>query len=389
MRFRICVYLSLFIGISNLEAQEGTQKNQVKVAIKAEETFDKLLKEEILLEYEEKKDSFLNKIVSFFRRSAEDHSTQTEDRSSAEWLWIRVQHTNSGIGLLSGPVIFTQLPTRSTEELSPGGTGGGIDLDEEVEALKPRSLKELAASYAALRADTTWLGRYKDVCSSSNINPYTKNWSDFKDTLNIELYNPLKTLVWHMPLPKMVVTSDFGMRRYRWHYGIDIRLHRGDSVQSSFYGIVRLSGYQRRGFGHYIVVHHYNGLETIYSHLSKRLVKAGEIVRAGDAIGLGGNTGRSTAPHLHFEVRYEGLPINPNELFDFEKSRIRARNFRLTPHQFSYLKQAKSIQFHRVRRGQTLSHISRYYGVSISRLCRLNHISRRSIVRIGQKIRVR
>ena len=387
MRFRVCLYLvGLLIGVGSLKAQNTQEAERVGLNdLPSEEP------EEILYE-EEKVRSFFDRVVNFlfFRQRVSHYSVGFEERSSAEWTWIRAQRTNSGIGLLSGPVVLTQsLKQRSKEELSPGGMGGGMDLDEEAEGAKKHTPKDLSASYAALRADTTWLSRYREVCHSSSINPYKVKWKNFSDTLSIELYNPLKTLSWRMPLPKMVVTSDFGMRRHRWHYGIDIRLERGDSVCSAFYGIVRLSNYQRRGFGHYVVVHHYNGLETIYAHLSKRLVKEGEIIRAGDVIGLGGSTGRSSAPHLHLEVRYEGLPINPNEIFDFEKGCIRVKDYMLTPGKFAYIRQAKSVRFHRVRRGQTLSHISRYYGVSVSRLCRLNRISRRSIIRVGQRIRIR
>ena len=362
MRFRVYAYLlCTFVYIGTVQAQE--------------------------IEKEQDKKSFLQQLFSFFHKSESSSVEQIKQRPSMSWQWERSVHSDSKIGLLSGPVVL--LP--STRPLSPGGTGGGVDLDEEAEESKEKDVLKKTPEdiYAELRADTSWLVRYKEVCHSASINPYTKKWEDFDDTLHLELYNPLRTLEWSAPLAEMVITSDFGTRRYRWHYGVDARLERGDSVQSAFYGVVRLASYQRRGFGHYVVVHHYNGLETIYGHLSKRLVRPGDIVRAGDAIGLGGSTGRSSAPHLHFELRYEGLPVNPNEIFDFEANTIRSKNYTISPTQFTYLKRAKSIRFHRVRRGQTLSHISQYYGVSIRRLCRLNRISRKSIIRVGQRIRIR
>ena len=89
-------------------------------------------------------------------------------------------------------------------------------------------------------------------------------------------------------------------------------------MRVAFDGKIRLTKFERRGYGYYVVVRHTNGMETVYGHLSKFLVKPNQIVKAGDPIALGGNTGRSTGPHLHFETRYLGLAINPTELIDFE-----------------------------------------------------------------------
>lgn len=111
-----------------------------------------------------------------------------------------------------------------------------------------------------------------------------------------------------MPTPSRVVTSNFGYRASfgRQHKGMDIKVYIGDSIRSAFSGRVRIVRYEGGGYGKYIVIRHNNGLETIYGHLSKQLVTEGEEVRAGDVIGLGGNTGRSTGSHLHFETRLCG-----------------------------------------------------------------------------------
>ncbi len=116
------------------------------------------------------------------------------------------------------------------------------------------------------------------------------------------------------------LTSPYGWRpRFgRMHRGVDLNLHVGDSVVSAFDGKVRLVKYEARGYGHYIVVRHDNGLETVYGHLSRTLVKPGQRVRAGQLIAKGGNTGRSTGPHLHFETRFMGLAVNPEAIIDFE-----------------------------------------------------------------------
>ncbi|MCM1522618.1 MAG: M23 family metallopeptidase [Muribaculaceae bacterium] len=116
------------------------------------------------------------------------------------------------------------------------------------------------------------------------------------------------------------VTSNYGYRaRFRRnHYGTDLKLNIGDTVRAAFSGKVRLTKYERKGYGYYVVIRHPNGMETVYGHLSRFLVKPNQTVKAGEPIALGGNTGRSTGPHLHFEARYLGIPINPAAIFDFE-----------------------------------------------------------------------
>ena len=127
-----------------------------------------------------------------------------------------------------------------------------------------------------------------------------------------------------MPTPSRVITSNFGPRWRRQHKGLDIKVYVGDTIRSAFSGMVRMVKYEAAGYGKYIVIRHDNGLETIYGHLSKQLVKENQRVKAGDVIGLGGNTGRSTGSHLHFETRLLGQPINPAFMFDFEKQDVTA-----------------------------------------------------------------
>ena len=306
------------------------------------------------------------------------------------FLQLRTLKSLKDISHKSEPISSTSSERflRQSTELTPGGIGGGVSPEEQ--EVMSMSEEGFAHSYASLRADTSWLQGYYKLLDTPTVNPYQRKWKSFADTLNIVLFDSLRALGWAPPLNKKIhVTSDFGMRRYKWHYGVDLRLQYGDSVQNVFYGVVRLSKYQRRGFGNYVVIHHYNGLETIYAHLAKRLVQEGDIIQAGEVIGLGGNTGRSSGPHLHFEVRYEGLPLDPNELFAFENGVLQTKFYNITSEKFNYLQQATSILVHRVRRGETLSHLAQRYGVSISYLTRMNGISRRSMIRIGQKIRIR
>ncbi len=241
-----------------------------------------------------------------------------------------------------------------------------------------------------LMIDSVWvtIQEYYSVWSATKVNPYEMDGEKFADTLDIPLVYEKQNLEWCMPISGSEVTSPFGLRRWKWHYGDDIRVKIGDSIHVAFDGIVRLARYDRYGYGHYVLVRHYNGLETLYGHLKKRLVQVGDVVKAGDIIGLGGNTGRSTGPHLHFEMRYEGNAIDPKTVFDFENDTLKTDSLHITPETFAYLKEARKIRYHRVRSGDTLSHISYRYGVSISKICRLNGIRRTSILRIGQRLRI-
>ena len=125
-----------------------------------------------------------------------------------------------------------------------------------------------------------------------------------------------------MPTDSRLITSNFGARWGRQHKGLDIKVYIGDTIRAAFSGKVRVVRYEGRGYGKYVVIRHYNGLETIYGHMSKQLVTEDQEVRAGDPIGLGGNTGRSTGSHLHFETRLCGVALNPALMFDFRNQDV-------------------------------------------------------------------
>ncbi len=201
-----------------------------------------------------------------------------------------------------------------------------------------------------------------------------------------------------MPTTNTKITDIFGYRprRRRVHNGLDIKVQRGDTIRAAFDGKVRMASYQRRGYGHYIVIRHNNGIETVYAHLSKKLVLQDQNVKAGQPIGLGGNTGRSTGAHLHFETLLAGKNINPALMFDFEKQDVTGDfyTYRKGVYQDIDRKTGKIVEsaeplYHKVRRGESLSVIARKCGVSVNTLYRLNKLNSRSILRIGQRIRYR
>ena len=246
------------------------------------------------------------------------------------------------------------------------------------------------------------------------------------------------------------ITSKYGPRRRRMHKGIDLKVLKGDTIRAAFNGKVRIKAFERRGYGYYVVLRHPNGLETIYGHLSKILVEENQIVRAGETIGLGGNTGRSTGSHLHFEPRFLGQAINPAEIIDFENG---------VPHQDTYVfhnvkingrrsniytsssdrlgyhrcsagavasakagtskpaasasvkqtvkttvaadaaavasinqtsdagRQEATPVYHRVKSGDTLGAIAAKYGTTVSKLCELNGITKTTILKLGRSLR--
>lgn len=189
------------------------------------------------------------------------------------------------------------------------------------------------------------------------------------------------------------VTSKYGPRYRRMHRGIDLKVQTGDTIRAAFSGKVRIRNFERRGYGNYLVVRHPNGLETVYGHLSKFLVEVNDIVRAGDPIALGGNTGRSTGSHLHFETRFLGQALNPSEIIDFENGVPHQdlyvfRNVKINGRKSNiYTSSDNQLVYHRVRSGDNLGKIARMYGTTVNELCRLNGIKSTSTLRIGQSLR--
>lgn len=244
-------------------------------------------------------------------------------------------------------------------------------------------------------------------------NKYAHHATELPDSFLINLKH------FCMPTTSKVVTSNFGRRWGRMHKGIDVKVYIGDTIRAAFSGKVRIVRYEARGYGNYVVIRHYNGLETIYGHMSKHLVKENQIVKAGDPIGLGGNTGRSTGSHLHFETRLCGVALNPALMFDFRNQDVTGDTYmfhRDTYEDESLLankargksagddeqetaaasskKQEKrasassgDIRYHKVKRGETLSSIAKKRGTTVNKLCKLNHISKRQRIRPGQILR--
>lgn len=225
---------------------------------------------------------------------------------------------------------------------------------------------------------------YRYIWTDERVNPYGNMFDSLTEDVHISMAG------FRLPHPGYV-TSPYGWRRYRMHKGTDIKVQVGDSIRTAWDGQVRIVGWDPRGYGYYVVVRHDNGLETIYGHLSRPMADQYERIKAGDVIGLGGNTGRSTGSHLHFEIRYLGEAMNPANLINFSTGELINKDEYVIG--IKAIKQARAeaaaMKYHKVRQGDTLSAIAKKYGTTVRKLCQLNNIKESKILQIGQKLRVR
>lgn len=274
-----------------------------------------------------------------------------------------------------------------------------------------------------LYSDNTW--KYvKDGNLLKREAYFTEYWNDNPDAYGMD-YSllPDKITLWLVDSSseyccpyKTKVYSKFGVRHRRRHQGVDLPLTKGDPIAAAFDGKVRISKWSR-GYGNVVVIRHPNGLETFYGHLSERKVERGDWVEAGQIIGLGGSTGRSTGPHLHFETRYRGYAFDPEWLIDFETGTLRHGVFNLRKKYLSsasrYVPESEeeeeeiliaegedraeaerraaeeaAMKFHTIKSGDTLGAIARKYGTTVSQICKWNNITPKTTLRIGRKLRV-
>ncbi len=225
---------------------------------------------------------------------------------------------------------------------------------------------------------------YNFIWTDARVNPY----GNLFDQLNEDIRIPMAGF--RLPHPGYV-TSPYGMRRYRMHKGTDIKVQIGDSIHCAWDGQIRIVGWDPQGYGYYVVVRHDNGLETIYGHLSTPLVDEYQRIYAGEVLGLGGNTGRSTGSHLHWEIRYLGEAMNPAGFVDFATGQLKNKEEYVIGIKAMKQKKAEqaAMKYHKVKQGDTLSGIAKKYGTTVKRLCQLNGIKETKILQIGMKIRVR
>lgn len=240
-----------------------------------------------------------------------------------------------------------------------------------------------------------------DVCYTSDR---SNDLSKLKDTLWMCLLNDIEN-EFRVPVDGLV-TSRYGYRHGRYHNGIDLDLEVGDTVYAAWPGKIRYAKFNDGGFGNLVIIRHDNGLETFYAHLDKHLTVPNQVVKAGDPIGLGGNTGHSRGSHLHFEVRFYDSPMNPEEVIDFAAKKCKDEN--LMVHKGLFRPGAKpsdleehvtsstaasasagSRTFYKIRSGDTLGAIAAKNRTTVSKLCQLNGIRPTTVLQIGRSLRVR
>lgn len=250
----------------------------------------------------------------------------------------------------------------------------------------------------------------------TSINPYKVPLDSLPETWTLWLVDELSG--YHAPCDEGRISSNFGIRHGRRHQGMDLSMPTGSKLFATFDGKVRLATY-KNGYGYLVIIRHDNGMETFYGHMSQIDVKPGDVLRSGDVIGLSGNTGRSTGPHLHFECRYQGLAMDPARIIDFSNGNLKQRMVVLKSRYFDATsrydqdfdeefllveddakaleeykkKQAeaarKAMVWHTVRSGEVLGAIARKYHTTVANICRLNGIKNPNSVRAGRRIRVR
>lgn len=255
---------------------------------------------------------------------------------------------------------------------------------------------------------------FRKAWKTNELNPFRSKLEDLPYRVTLCLADSASRFC----CPRQVkVFSPFGWRRRRNHTGVDLPLATGTPVYAAFDGRVRCSMYNR-GYGNVVVIRHASGLETTYAHLKERNVQTGDYVSAGDVIGLGGSTGRSTGPHLHFETRYEGYAFDPQWLIDFETGTLRHGYFVLKRKYLSntsryypeseeeeeeiykteeedraeaerIAREMAAAQYHTVKSGDTLYGLAAKYHTTVGAICKLNGISASTPLRIGKKLRVK
>lgn len=317
-------------------------------------------------------------------------------------------------------MVFTipQIPLRAQIDEEEEETGDAEEHDGELDD-EPDSTFEEYLSTIGYYFDTTLIpaSNLYPVWDTKRIHVYDQDISQISDTTMVVLQDG-GDCFFHPPCFGYV-TSSFGYRQMRrrrkgrMHYGTDVKLYTGDPVYSTFDGVVRIAQYSS-SYGYVVVVRHYNGLETIYAHFSKLLTKPGMVVRAGDPIGLGGNTGRSYGSHLHFEIRFKGIAFDATRIIDFETGKLNSDTIYIDKSFFPHLSKTKSskskkskdkkdkkkkkgdkstekggAKYYTVRSGDTLSSIAVKHGTTITKICQLNGIKKNSILRPGKRLRVK
>lgn len=288
-------------------------------------------------------------------------------------------------------------------------SGEAIDtLDTEIAHIKVVLYNDNTWRYVKTEDHLMAQDVFNEYWDNTNSNPYKLETKDLPESWGLWLIDSDNQ--YHCPYQgKVYYRGKFGIRRGRRHNGVDIPLKTGDPIYSTFSGKVRIAK-RMGGYGNLVVIRHENGIETFHGHLSEIKVKEGDFVLAGDVIGLGGSTGRSTGPHLHFETRYKGFAFDPQWVIDFETGTLRRRMFVLKKKYFNIGSnweqdfddeekneeedkredaEKAAMKYYTIKSGDTLGKIAARNGTTVNAICRLNGIKPTTTLKIGRKIRIK
>lgn len=223
---------------------------------------------------------------------------------------------------------------------------------------------------------------------TKHVSPYSESLTKNDTSLILTLTDIKNNCNFVAPIQNPVITSYFGWRNNRNHNGMDLDLQVWDPVAASFDGMVRLALFHP-GYGRVVIIRHYNGLETLYAHLHRFKVKTGDIVEAGQIIGLGGSSGQSSGSHLHYEIRYKGKPLNPKHIISFKENTLISDSLKLVKHQWNYSALPLGIEYHTIKKGDFMYKIADRYGITVNDLCEINGIRRNKTLIVGRKLRIK
>lgn len=287
------------------------------------------------------------------------------------------------LNLMSGEQIVSLIDSLLDSDSIPGSLIRDINEYAENRFVKQDYYVNLTTYYDSSQYPANCFYKSWD---SKKIYPYKEDIRKEDSTLKLVLVDRDNFCEFVPPMVN-VITSTFGWRDGRNHNGLDIDLEVWDPVKAAFDGMVRIARYHP-GYGRVVVVRHYNGLETLYAHLHRFKVKPGDVVEAGQIVGLGGSSGHSTGSHLHFEVRFKGKPINPQHIISLDDYSLISDTVFIKKNKWGYSAIPAGVQFHTVKAGDFLYKIAKRYGTTVGKICDMNGIHRNRVLIVGDKLRI-
>lgn len=338
-----------------------------------------------------KRDSLQAPRRSFFKAKREESSPLIEKMSDIQ-LMLLIDHMFEATYM--PPDLWSQVMLETAKRNLSKITRKEFDMDESCSQPAGLHIEKLRADSVAPCGDPDMMFLYPASAY------YNNEWDEdittlFKDQFTLDATHTIElensefgcfTMPSWGPL-----SSPFGWRHKRYHKGVDIQLRKGDTVSCAFDGMVRFAQ-KKGGYGNVVIVRHYNGLETVYGHLHKIMVTEGQVIGSGDLIGLAGNTGKSTGPHLHFEVRFMGAPVDPQHFISFDYGNLLYNTVILKKSKAGLLSAFHpETEFHTVERGETFAGLASRYCTTTTKLRQMNGIAPKQYVRLkpGQTLRVR